>query len=353
MESPTWDECYDDTPLSDTELPVFDGSPTWWDERDVELPAFDDDSEEEPMSGPPSPPSPSAAPAAPAAPAAAPPQPDTTPCENHAWGPGIPWCGGADTLGPMTEARLTLMLMLLNVRDSEIQQHKGDHQRLWDAVRSHPKRDILLKNNCGKRWRRKVPVHLLTLVAAGQGAPQIALAWDNIAHSWGSWTAEEKAAKKRKRSAPIPVEQMVVGSSPPVAAVADASTAEARAHAADTGSVYKAASAATVAPVTQDDEIPLLMMISRMEDELERRRGSESTLISPLPFARVVKEISDECDSGLRWQAEALLELHKAAEDYLVRVFEDADVVSYHASNRKKQRGVTERDVLLASRLVS
>eukprot|EP01043_Picozoa_sp_COSAG02_P093208 COSAG02_NODE_29745_length_563_cov_193.420259_1_plen_146_part_10 len=90
-----------------------------------------------------------------------------------------------------------LMLLLLGVEEDVIVAYKGDCTRLWGAVCHHPKRHILLQNNNGKRWRKKVRATLLKL---SDKDASVALAWDAIDCTWGSWTSAEKASRRLQRS---------------------------------------------------------------------------------------------------------------------------------------------------------
>lgn len=59
--------------------------------------------------------------------------------------------------------------------------------------------------------------------------------------------------------------------------------------------------------------------------EIRQFQKSTELLIRKLPFARLVRELeNDITEEGYRWQAEALLALQTAAEDYLTNLFEDA-----------------------------
>jgi histone H3/H4 len=59
--------------------------------------------------------------------------------------------------------------------------------------------------------------------------------------------------------------------------------------------------------------------------EIRRYQKSTDLLLRKLPFARLVRELTQRYNNtGLRWQAEALLALQEASEQYLVHLFEDA-----------------------------
>ena len=70
--------------------------------------------------------------------------------------------------------------------------------------------------------------------------------------------------------------------------------------------------------------------------EIRRYQRSTELLIRKLPFARLVKEITQTYNSSpaegeKRWQVEALAALQEAAEAYLVRLFEDSNLCAIHA----------------------
>ena len=54
-------------------------------------------------------------------------------------------------------------------------------------------------------------------------------------------------------------------------------------------------------------------------------------LIRKIPFQRVVREIAQTIQSDLRFQSLAILALQEAAEDYLVRMFEQVNLCAIHA----------------------
>ena len=70
--------------------------------------------------------------------------------------------------------------------------------------------------------------------------------------------------------------------------------------------------------------------------EIRRYQRSTDLLIRKLPFARLVREItqtynSTPAEGEKRWQVEALMALQEAAEYYLVHLFEDANLCAIHA----------------------
>ena len=70
--------------------------------------------------------------------------------------------------------------------------------------------------------------------------------------------------------------------------------------------------------------------------EIRRYQRSTDLLIRKLPFARLVREITQTYNSTpaageKRWQVEALMALQEAAEYYLVHLFEDSNLCAIHA----------------------
>ena len=70
--------------------------------------------------------------------------------------------------------------------------------------------------------------------------------------------------------------------------------------------------------------------------EIRKYQRSTDLLIRKLPFARLVREITQTYNSApaegeKRWQVEALMALQEAAEAYLVHLMEDANLCAIHA----------------------
>ena len=90
--------------------------------------------------------------------------------------------------------------------------------------------------------------------------------------------------------------------------------------------------------------------------EIRRYQQSTESLIRT-PFNKLIKEISQEyriCPEGpgtpsvqVRFQSMALTALHKAAENFLVGLFEDVDLLAVHA----KRVTVMPHDIQLALRI--
>nr|2L5A_A Chain A, Histone H3-like centromeric protein CSE4, Protein SCM3, Histone H4 [Saccharomyces cerevisiae] len=73
-------------------------------------------------------------------------------------------------------------------------------------------------------------------------------------------------------------------------------------------------------------------------------------LISKIPFARLVKEVTDEFttkDQDLRWQSMAIMALQEASEAYLVGLLEHTNLLALHA----KRITIMKKDMQLARRI--
>ena len=78
--------------------------------------------------------------------------------------------------------------------------------------------------------------------------------------------------------------------------------------------------------------------------EIKKFQKSTDLLLRKLPFARLVKEISDSFGKKYRWSGEAILALQNAIEHYLVGVNEDASLCAIHA----KRVTIMPKDIQLA-----
>jgi histone H3 len=65
--------------------------------------------------------------------------------------------------------------------------------------------------------------------------------------------------------------------------------------------------------------------------EIRRYQKSTEFLIRRLPFQRLVREITQQFHTDLRFQSAALGALQEAAEAYLVGLFEDTNLCAIHA----------------------
>mmetsp|Transcript_7817 Transcript_7817/g.14544 ORF Transcript_7817/g.14544 Transcript_7817/m.14544 type:complete len:144 (-) Transcript_7817:365-796(-) len=91
---------------------------------------------------------------------------------------------------------------------------------------------------------------------------------------------------------------------------------------------------------------------TRALKEIRKFQRTTDLLLRKLPFARVVREICQKefvlsDGSSFRWQQAALLALQEAAEDYLIHLFEDANLCAIHA----KRVTIMVRDIRLARRI--
>ena len=118
----------------------------------------------------------------------------------------------------------------------------------------------------------------------------------------------------------------------------------------------------TAASKQQEDRVRNCRHLNWLK-QVRKYQKTVDFLIPRLPFQRLVREISQdykkECKhikllqftrlkiSLGRWQSLALEALRTAAEDYLVKMFEDANLVCIHA----KRVTVMPKDIQLVRRL--
>ena len=81
--------------------------------------------------------------------------------------------------------------------------------------------------------------------------------------------------------------------------------------------------------------------------EIRRYQKGTELLIRKLPFQRLVREISQDFKSDLRFQSAALGALQEASEAYLVGLFEDTNLCAIHA----KRVTIMPKDIQLARRI--
>lgn len=81
--------------------------------------------------------------------------------------------------------------------------------------------------------------------------------------------------------------------------------------------------------------------------EIRKYQKSTELLIRKLPFQRLVREITQDFKSDLRFQSSALMAMQEAAEAYLVGLFEDTNLCAIHA----KRVTIMPKDIQLARRL--
>ena len=81
--------------------------------------------------------------------------------------------------------------------------------------------------------------------------------------------------------------------------------------------------------------------------EIRKYQKSTDLLIRKAPFQRLVREIAIEIKSDLRFQSTAVLALQEAAEAFLVKLFEDANLCCIHG----KRVTIMPKDIQLARRI--
>ena len=84
--------------------------------------------------------------------------------------------------------------------------------------------------------------------------------------------------------------------------------------------------------------------------QIRKYQKSTELLIRKLPFQRLVKEVVQELfkTESYRFQSTAILALQEASEDYLVRMFEQVNLIAIHG----KRVTIQCKDILLWKRLV-
>ena len=81
--------------------------------------------------------------------------------------------------------------------------------------------------------------------------------------------------------------------------------------------------------------------------DIRHFQKTSALLIRKLPFQRLVREIAQDFKTDLRFQSAAILCLQEAAEAYLVRLFDDANLCAIHT----KRVTIMPKDILLARRI--
>ena len=81
--------------------------------------------------------------------------------------------------------------------------------------------------------------------------------------------------------------------------------------------------------------------------EIRKFQKSTNLLIRRLPFARLVKEITQHFHHDLRWRKDAIEALQVAAEDYIIHILEDANLCAIHA----KRVTIQPKDLQLSRRI--
>ena len=81
--------------------------------------------------------------------------------------------------------------------------------------------------------------------------------------------------------------------------------------------------------------------------QIRRYQKSTELLIPKVPFQRLVKEITQDFKSDLRFQSSAIAALQEASEAYLVGLFEDTNLCAIHA----RRVTIQPKDMALARRI--
>ena len=81
--------------------------------------------------------------------------------------------------------------------------------------------------------------------------------------------------------------------------------------------------------------------------EIRKFQRTTDLLLRKLPFQRLVREITQEFKSDMRFQTVAVQAIQEAAEMYLVGLFEDTNLFAIHA----KRVTIKPLDVQLARRI--
>ncbi len=87
--------------------------------------------------------------------------------------------------------------------------------------------------------------------------------------------------------------------------------------------------------------------------EIRQQQRKTDNLIKKLPFQRMVRKSSEELCSmsafphGVRFQAAAVLALQEAGEDYMIHLYEDANLEAIH----RKRVTIAPIDIQLARRV--
>ena len=81
--------------------------------------------------------------------------------------------------------------------------------------------------------------------------------------------------------------------------------------------------------------------------EIRRYQKTTNLLIRKAPFQRLIREVSSDFKSDLRFQSSAIMALQEASEAYLVSLFEDTNLCAVHA----KRVTIMPKDLQLARRI--
>ena len=83
------------------------------------------------------------------------------------------------------------------------------------------------------------------------------------------------------------------------------------------------------------------------QKEIKLRQNSFNLLIRKLPFQRLVREITQDFNTDLRYQSNAIMALQEASEAFLVRIFQTCVLIVANA----KRVTVMPKDIILTRRI--
>lgn len=81
--------------------------------------------------------------------------------------------------------------------------------------------------------------------------------------------------------------------------------------------------------------------------EIRKYQRTTAPLIRNAPFCRLVCEVTQTFHHLLRWRVDAIEALQVAAEDFLIKLLEDANLCAIHA----RRVTIMPRDIHLARRI--
>ena len=82
--------------------------------------------------------------------------------------------------------------------------------------------------------------------------------------------------------------------------------------------------------------------------EIRREQKRTQHIIPVAPFNRLIQELTLQHKEGLRFKSQAYASFHTAAEDYLIKVFTDANKIAIHS----RRETVKPADIKLAVEMV-
>ena len=83
--------------------------------------------------------------------------------------------------------------------------------------------------------------------------------------------------------------------------------------------------------------------------QIRKYQKSTDLLLRKLPFQRLIREVAADYKVDLRFQASAIEAIQEATENFLVRLYEDGNLLALHASRVTVQ----PEDLRLAKRLMN